>query len=123
MKRDMDLCREILRFIESSDPGVFTVDAPALAGAFAEQEQDAVDYHVALLVDAGFIDATGTVAAGAPVVKGLTWQGHEFMEKCRDEGLWEKGKQLLKEKTGGIALELLSPVLTSLAKQALGIGG
>jgi len=121
MKRDMDLCRKILQFIEDKVSHVevlYTVDIDAL-GPGSEISQNTVNYHVRLLVDAGLIDSKGVVRGGTPLVRGLTWAGHEFVEKTRDQGLWEKAKQIAKEKSGGLALEILSPLLTDLIKQAV----
>jgi len=122
MKRDMDLCRKVLQCIEGLNTGVYTIDAGNLGDEFCGVEQDAVNHHVKILVGAGFIDATGGSVRGAPLVKGLTWEGHEFVEKSWDQGLWEKAKQTVKEKTGGLTVELLSAVLASLAKKAVGLG-
>jgi hypothetical protein len=121
MKRDMDLCRKVLQHIESLNAGVYTIDASDLGEEFSGDDQDAVNHQVKIMVGAGFVDATGTVIQGAPVVRGLTWEGHEFVEQSRDPGLWEKAKQIAIEKTGGIALGILSPLLTMLAKKAIGL--
>jgi hypothetical protein len=119
MKRDMDLCRKVLQHIEGRGAGVFTIDAEDLGDGYSDADQDDVDHHVKIMVGAGFIYATGTVVHGAPVVMELTWEGHEFVEQSMDPGLWEKAKQLAKEKTGGLAFGVLSPLLVALAKKAL----
>jgi hypothetical protein len=119
MKRDMDLCRKILQLIEDTDAGAYTIEAESL-GEFSGSDQGAVDHHVKIMVGAGFIESSGSVH-GSPIVRGLTWEGHEFVEKSRDPGLWEKAKRLAKEKTGGITIEILTLLLSALAKKAIGI--
>lgn len=121
MKRDMDLCRKILQFIETSGQAgsIFTIDTEDLG--LAEDYQDVVDHHIKLMVGAGLIDTSGSAVRGRPIVKGLTWEGHEFVETSRDEGLWDKAKKLAKEKTGGVAFGIISPLLTEMAKKALGL--
>jgi len=128
MKRDMDFCRKILQCIEAKcwDVGsIHTLDIEDFEGALAEDDKNALNYHVKLLIDAGFIEPSPSRSGrgGAAFVKGLTWEGHEFVEKSRDQGLWEKAKRLAREKTGGLAIEILSPLLTALAKNAVGIDG
>lgn len=122
MKRDMDLCRKILQVIEEMPPrGIAALDPGDLGEEYSELGQETLNRHVKIMIGAGFIDTTGGFRRGAPFVKGLTWEGHEFVEKSRDHGLWEKAKELAKEKSGGIAIEIISPLLTSLAKKALGL--
>lgn len=123
MKRDMDLCRMILQCIEGLSGGIYAIKAEDLGGEFCDIEREVVNHHVKMMIGAGFIDATGGSVRGAPLVRGLTWAGHEFVEKSRDKGLWEKAKGLTIEKTGGLAVEVLSTVLTSLAKKAIGLDG
>jgi hypothetical protein len=120
MKRDMDLCRKILQHVEGLSVGVRTIDVDDLEYAVPDIDQDTVNYHVRLLMGAGFIESTGTSVRGALLVKGLTWGGYEFLEKSRDEGLWGKAKKIAKEKTGGLAVESLSAILSDLIKNAIG---
>ena len=47
----------------------------------------------------------------------LTWEGHEFLEASRNEGLWAKAKQAAGS-TGGMVLGVLKSVLIDLATQA-----
>jgi len=117
MKRDMDLCRKILRCVEGFPHGIFALETADIPDT-NNLEQDIVNYHVKLLSQAGFLD-TGSSARGASLIKGLTWEGHEFLEKSRDDGIWEKAKKVVTEKTGGVAIELLSTVMTDLLKKAI----
>ena len=75
MKRDMNIIRGVLMRIEESQGAVAT-----FTGDDAQ--------HVALLVDAGFVEAhilkmdgRGVVRA---VVERLTWSGHDFLDAMRD---------------------------------------
>jgi hypothetical protein len=122
MKRDMDLCRKILQVVEAGNDRPHTIVVADLDGdeAFDATQED-LNYHVKLLVQAGLVNSSGTLVRGVPVVRGLTWKGHDFAESSRNQGLWENAKQTVKEKTGGLTLELLSAVLASVAKKALGI--
>lgn len=122
MKRDMDLCRKVLQVIEDGNDRPHTIGVTDLGEDEAfDVTQETLNYHVKLLIQADLVNSGGTLVRGIPVVRGLTWKGHDFVESSRNQGLWEKAKQTVKEKTGGLTLELLSAVLASVAKKALGI--
>jgi hypothetical protein len=119
MKRDMDLIRLILMDFQDIPPGKYSNDIE-LEGF----ERDTIFAHVELLIEAGLVKGKvirHSGGLGACSISGLTWEGHEFAEKSRDQGLWEKAKQLAIEKTGGVSIAILSPLLTSLAQRALGL--
>lgn len=118
IKRDLDLIRKILFILEEA-PGW----APPLEiDGYSDEE---LDYHAYLVMDAGLAkgaEFTGLGDSGPTArLTHLTWQGHEFLEAARDETRWKKAKDLVKEKTGGITLDLLKTLLTSLMKRALEI--
>ena len=58
-------------------------------------------------------DATSPYA----VVRSVTWEGHEFLEASRDEGLWTKAKKAAGS-SGGMVLDVLKSVLIGLATEA-----
>jgi hypothetical protein len=82
MKRDMDLIRNILLQTEAGQPIV--------------GEKTAVVYHIALLKEAGFVEAViRNGPLGMPseaVIRRLTWAGHDFLDAMRDETIWKKAK-------------------------------
>ena len=82
MKRDMDLIRNILLQTEAGQPIV--------------GEKTAVVYHIALLKEAGFVEAVIRNGPwGMPseaVIRRLTWAGHDFLDAMRDETIWKKAK-------------------------------
>ena len=94
MKRDMELVREILLSLEES-PRNTTIEG------YSKEE---VNYHVALLIEAGLIDGfvsknvlSGSVAPSSVVVNRLTWNGHEFAENIRQSEIWNTIKVEFKE--------------------------
>lgn len=88
MKRDMELVRLILLAVEGSE------DAVAKSKERSIEERA---YHVALLLDAGFIvGTTANDADGHPngyVVTRMTWARHEFLDALRDDTIWKKAKE------------------------------
>jgi hypothetical protein len=83
MKRDMELIRYILLQKEAEQP---------IIGEHAE-----VVYHIALLKEAGFVDAvTRNDQYGIPSdakILNLTWAGHDFLDAARDDKIWHLAKE------------------------------
>jgi hypothetical protein len=130
MKRDMDLCREILRQIEESPDSA----SPAIRieGRSAEE----ISYHVKLLSEAGLVEAGAAdgrfiskEADGSDRIKGqkvyspnsLTWQGHDFLDAARDDTIWRKANSKILESGGGLAFDVLKAMLIAEAKRRLGL--
>lgn len=104
MKRDLDLVRQLLFVIESSETA-------ALNHVYGLSPGDQrVQYHLRLLVDAGLARGVGLTGEGSVCVR-LTWDGHEMLELVRNESLWDRAKRLVQDKTGGNSLEAIRAVL------------
>lgn len=114
VKRDMDLIREILLKIEDhpNEPG--GIDLP-IEGRSSQE----ISYHVKLLAQAGLIEALESSSFDGDVweAKSLTWEGHEFLEASKDEGVWKKAKSIITNKGGGMVFEVLQSLVIDLAKQ------
>jgi hypothetical protein len=120
LKRDLDLAREILAEIEehSYDPNhFFEVE---IAGYSSEE----VAYHVMLLAEAGYIEASSLALSDTTIWKAqrLTWEGHEFLEVAKDDTRWSRAKVVMKEKGGGMAFEVLKQLLIEMMKGTIGLG-
>jgi Hypothetical protein (DUF2513) len=48
----------------------------------------------------------------------MTWDGHEFLEKARDDNLWGQAKVIM-AKLGGFTFDIASKVLTDLVTAQL----
>jgi hypothetical protein len=103
MKRDMELVREILRRVEDHQQamGWVPLDIPG-------HSREEVSYHVMLLAQAGLLEATDLVSTAGFLyeAKRLTWAGHEFLDAIRNDTVWNKVKETVKEKGGAIPLEM-----------------
>lgn len=110
MKRDMDLIRKILLNIEGQPsgwaPNTLTID---------DYDENQVDYHVLIMIEAGLLVGfeTNTMSSPSPagVSRRMTWEGHDFLDACRDETRWNKAKSIV-GKIGGASIEVLKQVLT-----------
>jgi len=77
-----------------------------------------------MLVDGGFVDSLPADMSGAFQMKGLTWNGREFLDAIRSPEIWRRTKDGL-GKVGGwsvdLAWELAKAYGKQLAKEKLGI--
>jgi len=99
MKRDMDLIRQILLTCESHDSG-YAPQQLQIEGYTEEQ----IGFHVHLMGQAGLlkvIDMT-TMSSRSPsaLAVGITWEGYEFLEACKNENNWQKVKSAAQTSAG-----------------------
>lgn len=123
MKRDLDLVREILMWIEEQPEGrnvnTWKFDLP---GRTAKE----IGYHAYLMHQAGLIIAyeVTPMESDTPIwlPSMLTWHGHEFIAAARDNTIWQQAKRKMMVSGAGIAFSLISDLLKDEAKRRLGIG-
>ncbi len=116
MKRDMDLVRRILHEIEDDHPG-----NGSFQFSFDNVEKKVADYHLELLVQAKLLSGSVTESKDRSTIyiRGLTWEGHEFLDSARNDTIWKKAKSLVQTKTGTLSFEILKATLNTLIKSAL----
>ncbi len=117
MKRDMDLIRAILLKVEESDEVLpFPFEVP-------EYDERLVNDHIVLLDEAGLLEAyyseMGSGAQLVVVVRKLTWEGHEFLDAARNEGIWSEAKEVAKKKGVDLPFKILQSLLEALLKAAV----
>ena len=119
MKRDMDLIRKSLMKLEGyvSDDDIRQID---LEGYSHEQ----IAYHVYLLHDAALIRAQVLFGGGSAAPKdyaifGLTWEGHDFLDACRDDTRWNRAKEIVSEMGSSVTFDVLKSLLVQLALSQL----
>jgi len=120
MKRDMDLVRDLLMYIEN-DP---TFDGQSWQNLelpdemYDKHRTEEIAYHVGLLIEAGFI--RGQLGATAPTISKLTWNGHEFLDNIKDRDIWHKAKQRIKG-LPGVALTVVAEIAKEEIRKKLGL--
>lgn len=96
MKRDMDLIRAILLRVEEEYGGI-SITNLSIEGNSLEE----VAVHCKMLKGAGLVASCGINYADNGIysfsVGGLTWDGAEYLDKIRDDSLWEKTKTIARE--------------------------
>ena len=111
MKRDMELIRKILITLEESEK---TQGWTPLK--FKGYSDDQISYQVKILAKQGIIEATDCSSMNnfAWEAKGLTWDGHDYIEAIRDDARWEKVKDWIKNAGKILTMETLKQAVTEL---------
>ena len=118
MKRDMDLCRQILLAVEADTSGPSKYIQLIRPNP---KEQETWDYHTRILADAGLLEAKRGFSSGWDI-HGLTWEGHEFIDATRQPKTWEQTKSVM-AKAGGGTFAVLKEVAISFIKGQLKANG
>ena len=111
MKRDVDLCRQLLVDLENQGP---TCSLTALQCDEVPEANQRIDHHLRLLIDAGFVKETERTGSGVPCVR-LTHSGRELIELTGNENRWREAKWIVQQQTGGLSLTVLMALLTKWA--------
>ena len=113
MKRDMDLIRKIMLRIEEEyvSTAIFNLQ---VEGYSAEQ----VATHCKMLYEARLISAYDAMYGDDTLldfeVGSLTWEGHDFLDKVRDNSRWGKIKKALREKALPPTIDVIKIVADAL---------
>ncbi|MGE0480488.1 MAG: DUF2513 domain-containing protein [Phycisphaerae bacterium] len=117
MKRDMNLVREILIRVEAQ-----AADQEGGPLNLHEHSDAEVGYHVKLLHQAGLVEVVGgATELESWIPLALTWQGHDFLDACREPSRWDSAIRIVKEKAGTVSFEVLKQLLVALSKRSLGL--
>lgn len=118
MKRDLELVRKLVLAIEDCPSGQMP---KGIDGYSSEQ----VGYHNYLLVDAGLATGVDTTTQSDTLpnwrILHLTSAGHDFADAARSDSTWAKATAIVKDKAGGVTLDLLKQVLVGVVKHTLGL--
>jgi len=119
MKRDFDLIRKLLIYFEEKE-GPEPVRVPLIDG----YDELIIKYHLVLLYDAGFLrcepERSTTSDRVIQVLPfDLTWEGHEFINKIKNEKIWNKVKDAIVQKGLSLSLSLIHQLATKYAVESI----
>lgn len=117
MKRDLDLIRAILLRLEVTETSA-TFDAH-----FEGHEDAAVQYHLYLLADAGFIDAANYSSGNdlSYMPNKITWAGQEFLNSARNATIWDSVKNTLRQRGLDVSIDVRKALLVQATMKAVGL--
>lgn len=122
MKRDIDLSRAILFFVEEH--------CPPQGGLSKRLAIEGYDYptvaaHAELLIDEGLIDGQVIKMLGGPMevaIIRLTHQGHDALAAIRNDTVWQKAKKSALEHAIPLTVSTLVELVKAEVRARLGIG-
>lgn len=113
MKRDMELCRKILFAIEEQHTGLAIYDLK-IEGYTPEH----IAYHCKILHEAGFISDYEPLYASDELqdfaVGGLTWTGNDFLDRIREDTIWNKTKTTIIKGGLSMTVDVIKQVSTAI---------
>ncbi len=118
MKRDLQLIKEILLYVEAhAEEGSAPIGRIDLEGEYPQPE---IAGHVQLLIDAGFVDGKvyRTHSDGSSyLVSRLSWSGSEFLDDARDARAW---RRVLRDVGYSASVSLVKVMLQKVRVELLG---
>lgn len=125
MKRDLDLVRSILMYVENAAD---EVDADDMATE--RWPIETVAYHVRLMAHHGLLDVSRDARDmnGSTIeltVAGITWDGQDYLDSIREPKVWERVKRTLSGTVGSTTLDVVrqtaSMVALAMVREGLGM--
>ncbi|MGH7075598.1 MAG: DUF2513 domain-containing protein [Stellaceae bacterium] len=121
MKRDMELIRLLLLKVEE-----LPIQAGAVVGIdwgseffdIPGYDRDTAIKHFQLLLEAGFLSVPKSQGMTLFMIKGLSWEGHEFIDSIRSPEVWSKTKGVMKS-VGGFGLDVMVQVAKAEGKRLI----
>ncbi|MCZ6799427.1 MAG: DUF2513 domain-containing protein [Nitrospirae bacterium] len=122
MKRDIDLVRKLLLYLEEKSDDEMVKDLKLEGYSI-----DVVRYHFILMDQAGLIRCERSVSSSTSdrvicvYPFSLTWEGHELLEASRNETFWNKAKEKVKTESGALSVDVIKTLLIAMAKESVGL--
>lgn len=111
MKRDMELVRKLLLEIERLH---ISYDLTNHDLAIESYDMYTIAYHCQIMFEKGLISSYKPIEVDGGIagfrVGGLTWDGNDFLEKIRDNSVWHKTKETIKEKGLPLLIETIKEI-------------
>ncbi|WP_242227185.1 DUF2513 domain-containing protein [Bacillus cereus group sp. BfR-BA-01315] len=115
MKRDMELVKKLLLLIEEQTDDGIELDIPEGIDRINAAN------HLKLLEEAGLVKNNIQYGDNFPVCmfSSLTPEGHDFLDKIKNETVWSKLIEKIKEKGGEISFGFIKTFVFESAKKLL----
>jgi len=122
MKRNWDTIRKILLTVESIPDVSTQLTNSDISDKTGIDIQEA-SYHCKLMIDAGLIDGSCRDYIGGAgtscLINRLTWDGHEFLDKIRNENVWNSMKTTLRKNGIDMSFDLAKTLATNIISKLI----
>jgi len=113
MKRDVDLIRELLLYMEMENK--YNEDLSINSNKFPDTHSRVISAHLKEIRDRGWIRELSLASGGYMIVGGITPAGYDFLDSVRNPEIWKQTKEV-GEKAGAWTLQLLGDLAKGLIK-------
>lgn len=117
MKRNLDLIRDILLFIEDSESDFICSEDIS----FPEIIYDDICDHLELMMNVGFIsyDDASVFEMKKYVNIKMLYKGHDYLDAIKDKTVWNKTKEKIKKISSSITFDLIKDTAKDIIKLLL----
>ena len=105
MKRDMDLIRKILFYVEEN----YKPMDQFVNVSIPEYDHATLQEHCVLAFQAGLVNKV-CVKCGSCIVYNLTNAGYDYLDKIRNDTIWNKTKDTIKKKGLPLVIDTIKTV-------------
>jgi hypothetical protein len=119
MKRDMELVRLLMIYIEKEYKGT-----PLMISSFLDYDINVIFYHLELINNYGLINAKIDRffgGGGLCICRGLTWEGQDFIASIRNDKVWKKVTSTIVDKGIDFTLEIIAKLSAKYTKELIGL--
>lgn len=118
MKKDIELIRKIIIYIEEEVEFGKVIDSDEIYNALSLENENHFLYQIYLMADSGLINIkdTTTFAGKSYMIKEITYMGQDFLDSIKDDKVWSHVKSKV-IKIGGVSLDLLTEIGKEFIKQ------
>ena len=122
MKRNLDLLRNIILFLEENLKYGHSLNSTKLYDNFKDYEESEFLYQVFLLGDSNFISLRDESGHDYKLfyIDYITSKGQDFLDSFREKEIWNTAKEKVKN-IGGFTLDLLVETGKEYLKQKLSL--
>lgn len=121
MKRDMDLIRLLLLYMENKTATEGILDRSITVDGYTETQ---IGLHLNMMADAGLLVFEASKTKSGRIIETypfeLSWKGFEYLDIIRDPEVWRESK-LAAKKIGGASFDMLIAFAQATVMQLLGI--
>ena len=103
MKRDINLIRHLLIYVEEQPAGTIIQQVTVPEGT----DGPTTGEHIDLLIERGLIEGKVLdVISPSFIIQRLTWDGHDFLQAVHNDTVWKKILGKAKDLGGSMTLEI-----------------
>ena len=119
MKLIHDCVRDVMLYIEDNLKLDCILDISEIQNNLTSYSIEDITYTCEKLDEAGYLETKRYITGDAIILK-MTYNGHQFLDTIRDDGIWKETKSKI-SKLASVSLPVIQQVAAQLISFKLGI--